>query len=146
MNAVDSYSIIYPLYNDMYIRDNLSDFVQVSSTGGASRSPDIIPASPMLTTDPQETYGASRWFTDLGKKIQANQFNYIYVRAMNLAMGAGRGNIYLYYCKASLLLWSDESKDDAITMETGADNRGVIAVTDTSFHWNPASPRATITA
>ena len=104
MNAVNSYSKIYPLYNDMYIRDNLSDIVQVPATGGASRSPDIIPAGPMPTTDPQETYGPSRWLTDPGKNIQANQFNYIYVRAMNLAMGTGQGSIYLYYCKASLLL------------------------------------------
>ena len=143
MYAIDSFSKIYPLYDDVFMRDNLSDIGAVPATGSANHSPDIIPAGTEPVADPVSTY-TDNWRKDPGKDVSAGRYNYIYVRGKNLFIGPQQADVHLYYSKASLILWPSVWKNNVIKTETEDDHvtvspsrLGEIFVSPTPFLWKP---------
>ncbi len=143
MWAVDGFARIYPLYDDIFMRDNLADIGQVPSPPPAYYSPDIIPYGDLPVGDPV-TFFKSNYGQDVGKDIYKGQYNYIYTRAKNLAFGPKTGKIYLYFSRASLLLWPSLWSANAIQTEQGgaaaavsAQGLGEVVVPDSAFLWQP---------
>ncbi len=146
MWAVDGFANIYPLYNDLFMRDNLADIGQIPSPPPAYSSPDIIPYGDLPVADPV-TFFKGNYGQDVGKDIYKDQYNYIYTRAKNLAQGPEAGKIHLYYSRASLLLWPSLWSANVIQTEQGADMATVNAQSfaevvvpdaDAAFFWKPA--------
>jgi C1A family cysteine protease len=143
MALVEGFSVVYPLYGDLYIRDNLDNAGAVPQTGTASKSPDIIPVGTHALAEPREL--ADNWLTDPGKDLQGNARNYLYLRAKNLGLTATQGNASLYWAPASLILWPEQWKSNRLTTETGADTvtlrastPGQVAVGESPFVWAPS--------
>ncbi len=148
MTAVDGYSRIYPLYDDLYLRGSLSDVGEFPQQGGGlSSSPDIVPVGSVPLADPEFTL-SSTWRQDIGTDLLADQQNYLYVRAKNLHQGANNGDTQLYYSPASLILWPEQWSNNALSTQTGARQVslkaagfGQIAVGDNPFTWRPSQPQ-----
>lgn len=146
MTAVDSFSHIYPLYDDFYLRGELDDVGEVPQQGGGMcTSPDIIPVGSTPLPDPQTTLSKG-WRQDLGTDVLAGQQNYVYVRAKNLKAGANNGQAALYYTRASLILWPDQWSQNELKTEAGASSSvlaagalGDVAVGAAPFVWTPAA-------
>ncbi|WP_296595116.1 C1 family peptidase [Phenylobacterium sp.] len=143
MWAVDGLSPLYPLYGDIYQRDNLQCVGQTPAPSPPSASPDIIPYGTTPPADPQAQFGASGWRQDQGKSLIQGVQNSIYVRALNLSAAAQTAQAYLYYSPASLLLWPSQWRNNALSTASGAGYatltaaaQGQIAVSE-AFTWNP---------
>ena len=144
MNAVDSFGKIYPLYNDLFLRDNLDDGGSVPAAGTLSSSPDIIPFGTAPVSDPA-TFFTNNYGNDVGQDLVANSQNYIYMRAKNLSLSGGEnGTLSLYYSPASLLLypslWQNnilKTGSGATTVPVSAAATGDIVVGTDPFTWQP---------
>lgn len=129
-------------YDDVLIRDNLSDSGTIPSKGALSHSPDIIPYGLAPVNDPQ-TFFSGNYSSDVGKSLVANARNYCYVRGKNLDNNSTSGSFYLYYSKASLLLYPDQWQNNALQTSTGAGSvpfnveSNKIAVSTDPFTWEP---------
>ena len=131
-------------WDDILIRDSLSDTGKYPTSGTLSHSPDIIPFGTSPIQDPTTLIDATHWEKDLGKNLTANATNYLYVRGENLANKAQTGNMYLYYSKASLLLYPNQWATNGLKTSAGADHVPVSAaaigdkvVTNDPFTWIP---------
>jgi hypothetical protein len=145
MWAVDSFSKVYPLYDDLFMRANLSDVGQVPGVGNACTSPDIIPFGSLPYSGDPNTFFAGNYTSDVGQNVLAGEQNYIYVRAKNLASAADTGQVWLYWSKASLLNWPSVWSGNALKTEQGstsveisAAQDGQVAVGQAPFVWSPA--------
>jgi hypothetical protein len=133
------------LYDDLFFRSNLSDYGQLPSPPLAYESPDIIPAGIYPTNDPR-TFFANNYNQDVGQNLVTGGPNYIYLRTKNLSNGPENGKVSLYYTPASLLLYPNKWKDNAIKTSDSQTEvylsstaPGGIAVTDNPFLWEPSS-------
>jgi C1A family cysteine protease len=145
MAAVDSFSVVYPLYDDFYMRDNLSNAGGVPETGTPSESPDIVPTGTAPLPAPTEL--GERWLSDLGKPLVAERLNYFYTRSKNLALGPSQGTTSLYWAPSALILWPELWRDNKLETETGesavplaASGPGEIAFGADPFVWKPSQP------
>ncbi len=131
-------------WSDMYIRDYIDDTGLYPTAGVLSHSPDIIPYGTAPVQDPSTFISDANWSKDLGKDLVANIANYIYVRGQNLANKAQQGKIYLYYSKASLLLYPNlwqnnqiKTSDQSDFVDVSASAVGKKFVTQNPFVWAP---------
>lgn len=108
-------------WNDVYFRDNLSDIGNYPTSGVLSHSPDIIPYGIMPVENPNQFFIIDNWKKDVGKDLLTSYENYIYLRASNLAGKDQKGRFYLYWAKASLLLYPNFWKDQVIKTQNGQD-------------------------
>lgn len=109
------------IWNDILLRDSLSDKGEYPTSGTLSNSPDIIPSGILPVEDPDK-YFTNNWDKDnLSKGLVARMDNYIYMRGSNMAGKEQTGKLYLYYSKASLLLYPSLWKDNSITTGDGKD-------------------------
>jgi hypothetical protein len=109
-------------WNDVYLRANLSDDGQYPRAGTLSDCPDIIPSGIYPTENPQQYFLVDNWNKDIGKDLTAKMQNYIYIRAKNLAGKTQTGKLFLYYSKASLLLYPNFWKNNLIKIANGKDS------------------------
>lgn len=146
MWAIDSFSSIYPLYNDLFMRTNLSDVGLVPAVGSACTSPDIIPYGSLPYRGDAKSFFVSNYSSDVGQNVLSGEQNYIYVRAKSLAQTTDTGNIYLYWSRASLLNWPSkwsqnplktEKRKSSVTVSTSTD--GQVVVGESPFIWSPQS-------
>jgi hypothetical protein len=131
-------------YDDIYIRSNFDDKGEIPTSGTLCHSPDIIPNGQKPLADPNTLISDENWDKEMGKNLIANAHNYIYVRGMNLANKAENGDVYLYYSKASLLLYPSQWKNNQLKTDDGSGKCNVSAkaigsrvVTDNPFTWEP---------
>ncbi len=144
MAAIDNFTTMYPLYNDLFTRANLSSVGVVPQQGSPSASPDIIPYGTQPVADPQQFF-TTNYNADPGKNLEGGQYNYIYLRARNLSSSAANGTAYMYYSKASLLLWPSlwsqnqlQTSQNNGSTTISAPAQGAIAVATDPFLWSPA--------
>lgn len=129
-------------YDDVLLRDNLSDTGVIPTPGALSHSPDIIPYGLEPENDPQKFFSGN-YGSDVGKDLVANARNYFYVRGKNLGQKSTSGSFYLYYSKASLLLYPNQWQNNALKTSTGESsvpfnvNSNKIAVATDPFTWVP---------
>lgn len=116
-------------YDDIYLRDSLSDTGVVPSTGTPCFSPDII-------TDQNQTLDFATAIStypgpDMGKALVSPGLNNIYLRGKNIGESASSGTVRLYYALASLILlpqqWDNNavltaSLEEAATLVNQSDN------------------------
>lgn len=130
--------------NNLFVRDDLTDTGQIPSGARTYWTcPDIIPWQLQAVPDPQATFGtAQSYATAPAKDILPAQQNYIYLRAKNLYTGgAAAGTAYLYWCKSSLFINTDQWSGQNIPAVTGpgspvsAAATGAIAVGASAFRW-----------
>jgi hypothetical protein len=126
-------------YDDLYARANLADTGLIPKVGGLCGSPDIIPIGQKPVDNP--SIFKSNWDKDVGIDLQANQPNYIYMRAKNLSPAHADGKVSLYYCMSSLLMypyqWANniiKTSDGASSVDIKAD-KGEIVVAGNPFNW-----------
>ncbi|MCI1780020.1 MAG: hypothetical protein LKI53_08730 [Bacteroidales bacterium] len=134
-------------WNDVYLRAGLSDNGDYPRTGSLCHCPDIIPSGIYPVDDPNQYFLIDNWDKDVGKDLVAKMQNYIYVRATNLAGKTQTGKLYLYYCKASLLLYPNFWQNNIIKVANGkdyfefsVDNDGKVVSSDEdqgTFIWSP---------
>jgi hypothetical protein len=136
-------------FNDIYMRDYPGDTGQIPSDlrQNICYSPDIIPyganPNPNYQTDFVNNYnGPFNYY----QNINPSGYNYIYVRGFNAFQGPQTGSIYLYYAKASLLLWptvwagnqiQNTNNTLAATIPTTPTNS--VCVGQGAFYWQPPS-------
>lgn len=141
MQGIDVLPVIYPLYDDVVVRDNISDFGQTPVSGNLTASPDIVPNGTKLLTDINVL--RNDWFKDIGKDILKNAYNNIYMRGINLSSQKKKVRFSLYYSEASLLLYPSLWKDKPLKNAEGKSyievevDSGEIAVTPGIFSWKP---------
>lgn len=110
------------IWNDILLRDYINDKGEYPTSGTLSNSPDIIPSGILPIENPQKYFITDNWDNgSLSKGLVARMDNYIYMRASNLAGKKQTGKLYLYYSKASLLLFPSLWKDNIITTGDGKD-------------------------
>ena len=144
MAAIDRFSTVYPMYNDLLSRVSLSDVGAIPRSGAFCTSPDIIPHGGTPINHPQTTLAAS-WYQDIGEPLSQSQLNYLYVRAKNLQLtGSQTGQAYLYWSPAALILWPNLWQANSIPADSGgqsvvmaAPDTGAIAVGQAPFVWTP---------
>lgn len=130
-------------YDDVYMRDSLSDVGEIPAKGAWTCSPDIIPNGVNLIHDPvnhlKETYGS-----DLGQPTVLQQQNYFYVRGKNLHDGPRTAKFELYYTPQHLFLfpslWKDnilETSDSKTQVSASAKVKHDIVVPDQPFTFLP---------
>lgn len=141
MYHAESFSRIFPLYMDFFLRDNLRDFSQIPTTGTLTASPDIVPLG---ITIPDPNTLKSEWYKDVGTNIMHNCSNLIYIRGNNLLPNKQSVKLSLYYSKASLLLYPRQWKDNVIKANDGMANilvsvqeQGERVVVPDAFVWRP---------
>lgn len=130
-------------YNDLFLRDNLSSTGEVPGQGTISTSPDLIPYGTSPVNDPVDFF-TDNYGSDVGQDLIANAQNYLYMRAKNLSDSATTGSFYLYYSKASLLLYPSQWQNNALSTSSGSNSvpipstaAGAIAVGADPFTWQP---------
>lgn len=143
MYYAESFSLIFPLYMDFFLRDNLKDFSQIPTSGVLTASPDIVPQG---ITVPDPNTLKSEWYKDMGVNIMHNCSNLIYIRGNNLLPSKQDVKLSLYYSRASLLLYPRQWKDNVIKANDGtthvvvsAQEQGERIVTSDAFVWQPES-------
>jgi hypothetical protein len=101
-------------YQDLFLRDNITDTGSIPSTGPPCESPDIIPYQDATLDFPtaQQTYTAK---TDIGMPIVSPGINNIYLRAYNPGSQASSGYVQLFYSAASLLLLPSQWVNQPVT-------------------------------
>ncbi|MCI1785297.1 MAG: hypothetical protein LKI59_04040 [Bacteroidales bacterium] len=134
-------------WNDVYLRAGTSDGGNYPRTGILSLSPDIIPSGIDPIENPNKYFLVDNWNRDMGRDLIARMQNYIYVRAKNLAGKTQTGRLYLYYCKASLLLYPNFWRNNVIKVADGKDyfefsvgkDGKIISFDNTqgTFMWSP---------
>lgn len=146
MWAVDTFSKVYPLYDDLFMRANLSDVGQVPGVGNACTSPDIIPYGSLPYGGDPNVFFTGNYGCDVGHNVLSGQQNYVYVRAKNLASTADAGQVFLYWSKASLLNWPSvwsanalQTEQKQTSVEISAATDGQVAVGQAPFVWSPAA-------
>lgn len=144
MYAIDSVSPEYPVYMDVMVRDNFADFGQESVSGNVCASPDIVPVGLNALTNPTRQL-TDTWFQDIGTSIFTNANNVIYMRGISHNPQKTSAKFYLYYSKASLLMYPDQWKNNLIPCSDGNDycevtdlSQGDLAVTDLPYIWKPS--------
>ena len=140
MQAQDSFGVLYPFYNDVFIRDNLSQIgLDKPGSGSWTNSPDIIPNGVDVLDDPAEQLTAS-YRQDVGKPVELLQQNYYYVRAKNFKNGPNSADFEMYCCPQSLFLYPDlwignrlKTSSGATKVTATASARGNIMVSVNAF-------------
>jgi hypothetical protein len=127
MQAVDDFARIYPMYDDVFMRDTLIEIGAVPVKGGGwTLSPDIIPAGTELIDDPVNTL-TETWRQDIGKPVFFEQQNYYYVRAKNLYDGQQEAQFELYYCPQHLFLYPDLWLENQLKTSDGQGQVSAVA-------------------
>jgi hypothetical protein len=134
-----------PTYDDLFIRDSLSDTGQIpSGSASASYSPDVIVWGNETLPNP-ETYLVQNYNTTWYKNVVARETNYIYCRAKNLYTLPQTGSLYLYYAPGGVMsnigVWRNNQLTTAIPgqdyLKLDARRPGEVVVGDTAFQWAP---------
>ncbi|MBB3053760.1 hypothetical protein [Mucilaginibacter gotjawali] len=98
-------------YNGIFMRSSLNQLNTIPRPGAQSNSPDIIPYGIFNPDDPQK-YFKDTYEQDVGKLLEANKTNYIYLRGKNYAAqdidDSGDNRPRLYWTKASLLSYPNK--------------------------------------
>jgi hypothetical protein len=128
-------------YNDIFLRANFQDTGVIPRGGLMYCSPDIIPYG-SKPVDPK--IFKDDWNKDFGMNVQSNMPNYIWVRAQNLKSGPAKGNAYLYWSKASLILlphlWkknqiSVSEKELSVPLSAATQFENIVGAKP--FNWKP---------
>lgn len=142
MYNADTFSCIYPLTLDFFLRDNFNDFSQIPVAGTLTASPDIVPTG-IDEYIPAEL--TTNWYRDLGKDVYIGMTNFIYLRGTNLLPSSQQVQLSIYYSKASLLLYPHQWRNNVIKTASGATaqtlsvtEQGEKSATPEAFVWNPA--------
>lgn len=133
-------------YNDLFIRSNLSDTGTIPRQGTQSHCPDIIPYGVQPVNDPTTTF-TNNYNKDVGKDIQINAQNYLYLRAKNLKDGPQTGTVNLYYATSNIILYPAQWRNNILKTSDGSTDVPVsaaatndIVVTNNPFTWVPQQP------
>lgn len=144
MYAIDAISPEYPVYMDVMMRDNFHDFGQSDVSGNLCKSPDIIPVGINDLDKPAETL-KNNWFQDIGQNVLTDTNNVIYLRGISHSPESTTAKFYLYYSKASLLMYPEQWKDNLIPCSDGKEyyetaelSQGDVAVTEKPYIWKPS--------
>jgi hypothetical protein len=135
-------------WNDLFIRDSLQDTGTLPSNGVWYAAPDIICSQQTTYANPTQQFGtAASYATDPNQPVVAQQNNYFYVRAKNLAAQSQAGQMYVYWTKASLVmtpdLWFNQPLQVSINGRWQPNNPLVavpqngITVAQQPFAWTP---------
>lgn len=143
-------------YEDLLIRRAMSDengAIPFTPASGENmwHSPDIIPMG--VNVDPNVAkYLKDNWTKDVGQDVSIGKPNYIYVRGKNLFAGSATGKVHLYFCPASLLLYTDQWIENELAsamvdpqhpqffVNVNAGKKNDIFVGDSPFLWIPKKP------
>ena len=134
-------------WNDVYFRAFEGDDGSYPIKGRAlSQCFDIITKN-VPVGNPLDLIGDSQWKTNNSDNLVARINNHIYVRGTNLAGKDQAGELYLYYSKASLLLYPSLWKKNAIKLGNNTEafhysvprDRRMVSwdAQQGSFVWNP---------
>jgi len=144
------------MYNDIYIRDGLSDSGLYPFVGDVLwMSPDIVPYGQQFLSPAQmaatfltpQAYGQ-----DLATGLSYGTENFIYVRGKNLGAAASGGTPYLYWAPSSLLLMPNQWIQNPVPVYGGGAatfvgtdlsasiGPGAPCVDQVPFMWNPPLP------
>lgn len=133
-------------YDDLLIRNTLSDNGTIPRRGAMSSCPDVIPYGTQPIADPKKTF-TDTFNQDVGKDIVARAQNYLYVRGKNYKDGPQNGKVSLYYAPSNVLLypvmWSKnklKTSNGIDAVPVHADKKGDVFVTDNPFTWSPEKP------
>lgn len=133
------------LYEDLYIRMNLSDSGTVPRPATGGTSPDVIPYGIDAVPDPQ-TFFSANYDQNVSKPLvfETGKQNHIYVRVKNYGGLLNKGRIYLYYALDSELNSPEVWSKNVIKPASGgeyisvtANKKGDIVVTREAFLWSP---------
>lgn len=131
-------------YNGLFVRSTLNQSNTVPRAGAQSSSPDIIPYGIKPADNPQ-TYFKDTYNQDVGKVLEGEKTNYIYLRAKNFAsqkiVDSGDTKPRLFWTRASVLTYPDKwteltktSSHDPVSLEADPGQVGVISE---PFVWVP---------
>lgn len=98
-------------YDGIFMRSALGQANSIPRPGAQSHSPDIIPYGTEPVSDPQ-TFFKGNYDQDVGKTLQADQTNYIYLRGKNFSNkkidDSGDTKPHLFWTKASVLSYPNK--------------------------------------
>lgn len=142
-------------YDDFLIRTTRSDDGSLPREGSPCHSPDIIPWGREPQEKPAEFFSSdSSYNSNPGKDVVYAAQNYLYLRAKNLAKGANKGTVHLYFSKSSLLLYPDQwsqnelpsasnvtNKEAPTGIEISSEEHGEVVAVSEPFVWeSPPMP------
>lgn len=132
-------------WNDVYFRTNQNDTGTYPTNGCLSSCFDIITRQEPLS-DPSSLIN-SDWNNNNSQEMNARMNNYIYVRGTNLSGKDQKGQVYLYYSQAHLLLypnlWAQNiikvgDTKDSFEFSVGKDDKFVCSDDQQGcFCWKP---------
>jgi len=126
-------------YEDIFIRDSLSDQGTVPYPPGYEMCPDLIPKVSPISAGEVPTKLTSTYSEDIGENLEEGQLNYIYLRAKNLSGEARTGTITLYYCTEATYLHSSMWVNNVIGSKPISGAAGAVLYCPQPFEWTPPS-------
>ncbi len=134
-------------WTDVYARTAFNDDGTYPRQATSS-SPDIIPYGINPAENPDDLFVINNWDKDLGKTLDARILNYLYFRVANLSDKKQTGKLYLYYSRASMLLYPNFWENNVLRTQDGKDyyefevdkNGKIVSGTDNkqgTFVWKP---------
>lgn len=132
-------------YNDLFVRDSLSDSGDIPYVGNVVyQCPDILPAG-LTPIDNPAVYYTNNYSQFIGSDIVFGRYNYIYIRVKNLASQPVSGQVNLYYIPSNIFSlprqWVNNRIPNINGTYTGTFNTAIapngIGVIDAPFYWNP---------
>jgi len=133
-------------YNGIFLRSSLNQQNTVPRPGAQSNSPDIIPYGIFTPPSDPQQYFRDTYEQDVGKALEANKTNFIYLRGKNYSTqeidDKGETRPHLYWTKASLLTYpnkwtelTETSSKQPVSLKAGAN--GGIGVISEPLIWRP---------
>jgi len=129
------------MYNDLMVRDSLSDTGQVPYQNYNEWCPDIIPKVQPLPPGTALQTLIDTYSSDIGENLEKGQINYIYLRAKNLASTLQSGSINLYYTDESTFIFPRQWKDNKIGTINVSSQPNAVAANAEPLMWTPPPER-----
>jgi hypothetical protein len=126
-------------WEDLLVRNTITDTGQIPAQGGLSASPDIIPQGKEPLADP--TTLIADMSSEPAQNVFSGESNYLYVRGANHAAAEQSGHVHLYYSRASLLMYPRQWKENELKLNNHQAGSPVSAkaganfVTLEPFYW-----------
>ncbi|GGX14262.1 hypothetical protein [Aquimarina muelleri] len=131
-------------YNGIFMRSALGQTNNIPRPGALSSSPDIIPYGTEPVSDPQ-TFFKNNYDKDVGKTLQAQQTNYIYLRGKNFSSSkiddSGDSRPHLFWTPASVLSypnkWTELTQTPSRKPVSLVTEAGAVGVMSEPLIWVP---------